>query len=478
MLAIAMTITLSGISVFAADHSITITQDENVTGTLGAETYNLYKIFDVTKTGDVEDPVTTDDTLGPGTAKGFAYTISTSNPWFAVLGTVSGGAWTPASGQTWVTLQKAAGSTDVYNVTWAGDNTKAAAIEFADWLKANKGSIAADKTATSSGGVATVTVDDGYWLVDSTLGTNLVLATTDINIHTKNQYPATEKSVAKTNYSVGDLVDYTITVNLPASVDYTKPVIVHDTMDDVLGLKTDSVSAKVGEDDFTSHVTLIPSNSFPADHDNTSHAAATGKVLYDFAIDISSLAPPAGQEPVEKTVTISYKAELLSTALADTEYVNKEFVEYSEYKTPVADAKIKTFDFQLKKTFDGKTKADLAATFELSDSAGHTIEFIKDTTGYVKKDSDDTGAIVTLTVNGESQQINLHWDEAREIWTESAAFDLPAPTHSDETVHVEASISNPSMLGLEYENPILNSATKDIVVEHEYWPVNAHLEVP
>jgi len=92
--------------------------------------------------------------------------------------------------------------------------------------------------------------------------------------------------------------------------------------------------------------------------------------------------------------------------------------------------------------------------------------------------SSDGHPTLTLTVNGESQQIDLHWDETRELWTESVSFDLPAPTHSDETVHVEASISNPSMLGLEYENPILNSATKDIVVEHEYWPVNPHLEIP
>ena len=96
----------------------------------------------------------------------------------------------------------------------------------------------------------------------------------------------------------------------------------------------------------------------------------------------------------------------------------------------------------------------------------------------VQPNSSDGHPTLTLTVNGESQQIDLHWDDARDLWVESVSFDLPAPTHSDETVHVEASISDPSMLGLEYENPILNPAVKDIVVEHEYWPVNARLEMP
>lgn len=403
---LSMTIAMSA-TVFAADdHTITINQN-NTDGTAGAESYNLYKIFDVTKTSDASQHVTTEG--GPGEDSGFSYTISTSNPWFSVLGSVSGGAWTPATGQNWVTLTKSAGSSTLYNVTWdPNKNSETDAKEFADFLRTNKGSIAADKTATSDGDKATVQVSDGYWLIDSTLGTNLILATTNINIDTKNTYPTTEKTVAATNYNVGDMVDYTITVNLPATVDYTKPVIVHDTMDGVLALDASSVHAKVATDnDFDSHVTLVQSSSFDADHDNASHAAASGKVLYDFVLDINSLAPAAGETATAKTVTITYKAELTSAALADTEYVNEEFVEYSKYKTPESKAKIKTFDFDLKKTFEGQVKADLVATFELADSDGNTIQFINDNNRYVKKDSDDTGASATLTVHGDAVGINV-----------------------------------------------------------------------
>ncbi len=390
--------------------TITINQN-NSEGTAGAETYNLYKIFDVTKTEAQADYQTTSG--GAGTEEGFSYTISTSNPWFAVLGSVSEGTWSAATGQTWVTLSPSAGDSTKYNVTYTGANTEAGAKAFAEWLYSKKGTIAADTTITSSSGTATTSTEvaDGYWLIDSSLGTNLILATSDVVINTKNQYPSTEKTVAKTNYNVGDLVDYTITVELPATTDWTKPVIVHDTMDNVLALQASSVHAMVTEaNDFDSHVTLVQSSAFAATHDNTAHAAATGKVLFDFNLDISSLAPAAGTAPTAKTVTITYQAELLSTAAADTDLVNKEFVEYSKYKTPEDDAKIKTFDFQLKKTFGGATASDLQATFILvTDSSDETtaINFITDSTGYVKKDSDDTGASTTLTVTGDATGINV-----------------------------------------------------------------------
>lgn len=396
---------------FAA--TITVTQN-NSEGTAGAETYNLYKIFDVTKTADQASYETT--TGGAGTETGFSYTISTSNPWFNVLGTASGDTWTAATGQSWVTLTKSAANPAVYNVTYDSEkNTEAEAKKFADWLYKNKGSIAANTTITSSSGSATTTtaVDDGYWLIDSSLGTNLILATSNVDIQTKNQYPTTEKTVAKTNYNVGDFVEYTIKVNLPATVDYTKPVIVHDTMDNVLSLVTATTganawSAKVGETNFTSNVTL--STGKTNNHDGSTHAIGASQVGYDFTLDISSLAPAANETATAKVVEITYYAELTSAAAADTGYVNKEFVEYSEYTTPEDDTEIKTFDFDLKKTFDGKVNANLEATFILTTNATDettAIQFIKDNTGYVKVDSDDTGGNTTLTVKGDANGIKV-----------------------------------------------------------------------
>jgi fimbrial isopeptide formation D2 family protein/LPXTG-motif cell wall-anchored protein len=406
-----------GIMAFAdgeTTHTITITQPTPSDGTAGAETYEAYRIFTVKKTDSVTEPVTS--TPGPGTATGFSYSIATTDKWFSVLGSVNEttGAWTAANGQTWVTLTKANDGT--YNVTWAGANTAAAANDFAKWLLANKGSITYDYQFSSDGATAEQEVIDGYYMITSTLGTNLVAATTDITINTKNEYITDNKTVETSHYNVGDHVAYTITVNLPASIDYTKPVIVHDTMDDVLKYDTDSLHAKVTEaNDFDSHITYVASSAFDDDHDDEGHATAEGKVLYDFVLDISSLAPASGAEPAAKTITITYTAELLSTALADTGYVNKEFVEYSKYKTTPNDTIVKTYDFDLEKTFTGSTDTTLEATFNLYPSVttpaaeeGGTATTSKDSTPislveetkyekYVKADSDDATTTTTIT---------------------------------------------------------------------------------
>ena len=283
------------------------------------------------------------------------------------------------------TLTQSAGDSTVYNVTLKdGKNTAEAAKEIATYLEqhiptsveCNPSATGYDATAaaaattkkytfTSNGSTATVSTDDGYYMITSTLGTNLVAATSNITINTKNEYITDTKTVAKTNYNVGDHVPYTITVNLPASIDYTKPVIVHDTMDNVLALIDSTVAAKIGSDTF-SGITLVKSDAFDTSHDGESHAAATGKTLFDFVLDISSLAPATGTEPTAKTITITYEAELLSTAAADTGYVNKEFVEYSKYKTTPNDVTVETYDFDLEKTFTGAASTDnLVATFNL-----------------------------------------------------------------------------------------------------------------
>ena len=346
--------------------SVTITQNPPTGYTAGAETYALYKIFDVTKLSTVTEPVTTDDTIeaqsgtGYTAPTGFAYTISTSSPWYDVL--------TTCSGQNWVTLTVFPGDSTKYMVTWKSgvDANETQAKAFASWLLANKGTIAADKTITSSSGTATTTdIVNGYYLITSTLGTNLVLATTNINITTKNEYIEDDKTVEESNYSVGDHVPYTIEVTLPASVDYSKTVTVHDTMDNVLSLDTDSVEAVVGTAAF-SGITLVVSDDYTSDHNDESHPAVDGKVRFDFVLDISSLAPAAGEDPVEQTITITYTAELLDEALSDTGFINKEFVEYSQYTTVPKEVTVKTFDFDLDKVFVGaENDKTLKAKFEL-----------------------------------------------------------------------------------------------------------------
>lgn len=396
VLALAMILAVTA----ASAATITVTQNPGDAGTAGNETYNAYKIFDMTST---EEFTQTDSNLGAGTKKGFAYTMPADSAWMsAVEGT---GAFT---------LTLSADRT-VYNVTLRdGFNTEAKAKEIAAYLMGHIPSSVSPVTFHSN--ETPVTVDDGYYIITSSLGTNLIAATANVNLTTKNSYITDKKEVAKTNWNVGDHVPYTITVNIPASTDYTKPVIVHDTMDDVLALIDTTVAATLGGSAF-SGITLVKSDAFGTDHE-TSHAAATGKVLFDFVLDITSLAPATGTDPVDKSIIITYEAELTSAAAADQGFVNEEFTSYSEYKTKPNDVEVKTYDFDLKKTFAGDPAKELQATFKLYPTVGsakgtEAIKFIdggtvtgKDIT-YVKADSNDTGSSDIIIAKTDSTGKNL-----------------------------------------------------------------------
>ena len=379
-LMIALVMVMVVVSASAATIKISQNADPDE-GVAGNETYKAYKIFDVTTT---EAFTQTDENLGEGEKTGFSYTMPADSPWkSAVEGT---GAFT---------LTLSADGTK-YNVTLnEGYNTEAKAKEIAASLMDNIPSGVTPITFTTED--EAVTVDDGYYIITSSLGTNLIAATATVDLTTKNSYITDKKEVSKTDWNVGDNVEYTITVNIPASVDYAKPIVVHDTLDEVLKFNND-VEATIGDNAF--------------DGVTTSTATEDG-CTFEVTLDISSLAPTAGAEPEAKTVVLKYTAELTSAAAADTEYANTEFSTYSAYQTIPHDAKIKTYDFDLTKTFDPESEEALEATFKLypavdgekgSDAiqliSGGTIDG-KDIT-YVKADTDDTGtADIISAKNGK-----------------------------------------------------------------------------
>ena len=379
MLALVMVLAV----VCASAATIKVSQNVNADdGTAGNETYKAYKIFDVTTTSEFTQ---NDENLGEGKETGFSYTMPADSPWLTAV---------QATGAFTLTMS-ADGS--VYNVALADEsyNTETKAKEIAAALMANiPTGVTPIEFSTEN---EAVNVDDGYYIITSSLGTNLIAATATVDLTTKNEYPTDEKEVSKTDWNVGDDVEYTITVNIPASVDFTKPIVVHDTLDSVLKFN-DDVSATIGDDTFAGART----NSEPSD-----------ECTFEVTLDISSLAPAEGAAPEAHTIVLKYTAELTSEAAADTEYVNKEFITYSAYETKPNEVKVKTFDFDLTKTFDPESEKELEATFKLYPTEGESkgtaaIQLIaggdiagKDIT-YVKADTDDTEKADIITAkNGK-----------------------------------------------------------------------------
>lgn len=366
LMAVAM---LSALCVSASAATITVAKpaDDATTGqTFGHENYDAYKIFDAVKaSGTIVKTTTTytaenvSDAASPQTAEGaIAYQISTTSDWFAVLFDPSTA--TPVTGQKWVTAT-ATGNPTVYQIhnTTADFTTQSDAIAFADWLLANKGPISADYSALAEGAT---TVADGYYLITSSRGTNLGLATSDIpmNIVEKNVFPTIDKTVdpADEVAQIGQPVTYTVTVTVPSTA--KQAITVEDTMS--AGLS------------FVSLVSVQNNDSTPANvtYTSTPNIIDAANVTRSFTIVFDAETVKSQQG---KNIVITYSAKLNKDAVVSaantTGNKNTVVLSYdSYYQTKAVD--VNTVAVSLLK-YDGAdvSKASLAgAQFELHDSNG------------------------------------------------------------------------------------------------------------
>lgn len=395
-------------SVFAA--SITITHDEDTYDAntdSAARVYQAYKIFDA-----VYDELAGENTQDDKDAFSYdpddaavAYTMATDSPWVDVM---------TDDEQTWFDVKLSADGS-VYVVT-AKDSyaTSADAKDFAEYLQENMPDDAASTEVTVDGAAAEV--DPGYYLIvakDTKDGvTRLALVTTDVEMVEKNTYITVGKTTARTSYSVGDLIEYTVTVNIPDDTALTQtddngdyvaghgPIILHDILDSRLTFQGEMKTASIGDDEYE---LVWTEDTAAANHTTNQDDGCTFELII-----------PVTEDLLGETVTFTYEAEVNSTAATDTGLVNELGGEINGYKTVPDEPEVYTFDFDFVKKFDG-SEEELTATFELrtdADDEDTAISFIKDTDGnYIKADSDDEDAETTITMtNGE--QLNFLGFEA------------------------------------------------------------------
>ncbi len=302
---------------------------------------------------------------------------------------------------------------DLFNVTKSGDgsrwniviNKKADDSEYTDTdgaaiaaalntVAIKEAAIAHNTFVQSNGSAKAENLEKGYYLVTSTLGKELVLQTlNDVTIETKNDYPTLGKTASKTNMEVGDIVTYTVTVNIPTTTKVGETFTVHDTIDAHLALlnASDKIAASAADYAITAVI-----------GDTTTAVTLTDGTLKSGETFAKSFT--ATQAMITAgSVVFTYKAELLSTAADDTGYVNKAYVNTPAYESLPVDVPVYTFEFDLDKEFTGATDAeasDFEATFKLVDSAGNQITFVKSGNKYEFADSDDQTTEDVLTVTG------------------------------------------------------------------------------
>lgn len=196
---LALTIILA-LALAAPAFAATIT----VSNSVKDETYNVYKIFDVTKAMSEDEAV------------GYAYTINSSNAWYE---TVSAYASEEGNGLT-LTPTPTAG---VYNVSVNTETFDAA--KFAATLSAAKDGKPITASGTGTGSALNIdVVDAGYYFVDTSLGSLCSLLTSDetVEIVEKNSIPSLQKYVKEDSTSAwgedatadyGQSVEFKLTVN-------------------------------------------------------------------------------------------------------------------------------------------------------------------------------------------------------------------------------------------------------------------------
>jgi len=268
VLALAMVLLCVGVAM--ADVNITVHRDTTYDGETSeaGRAYTWYKVFSAVHgsdyTGTTGGGYDSDGTPGAVTGDtthpvSYIATQAVANK----LGTWSESTdpkWTKKEGNLWFNLSLIVG-TNNYNVTWTGATDTDTAQAAAKWLL-DHNVYESSGTLSFANGDWTATVDEGYYILQSDSGNNLVAATTNMTINEKNSYPPLDKTQgdeddAEQNYTkrdvaVGDVLTYNVTVTIPASAAVGDEIVVYDrpsqglTYDDNLTIKVDGNDPATG----------------------------------------------------------------------------------------------------------------------------------------------------------------------------------------------------------------------------------------
>lgn len=222
-------------------------------------------------------------------------------------------------------------------------------------------------------GKPTAELEDGYYLVESSLGTALVLETAGakdgtLEITEKNEYPSDTKVVKAPSVMTDDSATYYVTVVVPTTVDPEKKIIVHDKLD--AGLSFDkNVKVHVAERTEAADPRTLKDDAF-TDLETAKIEVKTGNAIDDscsFHIDIDP------STYVGKKLVFKYIAKLSDSAVTKTKYNNIEYITYNDkegtavYTSQQKTVPVVTYGFDLNKVFKNSvdTETDLKATFKL-----------------------------------------------------------------------------------------------------------------
>lgn len=354
MLAAIMMMAMS-VTAFAAGttHSLTV----NVKGgqNLKGQTINLYKLFDVTESGE-------------GQNKNYAYTVNTQYKatLASVLG-ISADSKDEAFAEA-VTQLGADNSTGVQK--FANDFTAKA-------LTNNLSATATSNKITESEISYDFTeLDAGYYLVYVTGGKEIQssLVTVDETTNTvnlKTEAPSITKTANKETAEIGQVVTYTVTGAIPDTTGYDQyQYIIHDELSAGLDFVNDANGTALGTGATTVKVTVAFKDATDA---STAPAEATLDSTNNkkMSLDLSAWVK-ANQTNKGKEFTVTYYAKVNKDAVVTNN--NKASLEYGNNPndtttTTPSEAKTNTYPLDIKKINKNTSGLLAGAKFSLYTSA-------------------------------------------------------------------------------------------------------------
>ena len=392
----------AALSLTAMGASITIKQDKTYDENMatGTAKYTYYKVFDASYSKNrLENTQGAKDTFTqtPEDAP-VAYSLDKDDPWVTALATFneSDKTYTPVAGQKWFELKLAGDGTTVIVKATKDMKDAESAKAAAAWLLENKpDGINGTEISASNGQAATGEIADGYYLIESNVGGNLVLATTDLVIVEKNAYPGVKKTASDADLSaqIGKPVQFTLTVDVPAGSN--QQIVLTDTMSDGLSfVRIDSVQAdgkdvaytldpkEPGEDDKTFTVTFKKDTvtALVADKE-----AKKIEIIYTARVNKAAVVGTASnaEDGNENEIVLKYGNEFVSVP-------DKVYIDTQSFKL-------------LKYDSEDETKTPIkGAVFELR-LEGTALELVKEKdTVYRIADEDEDEEVVTeiITVDG------------------------------------------------------------------------------
>ena len=375
VLVAAIMIVATMVPAWAGTDEITIGRSAN------GSVYNAYKIFDLTYSST--DPAS------------YAYTISSSNPFFSTVQTFA------SNGANGITLTRIGTGTNAttYNVRFdetkftgaaAGGSPTAANGKAGELAAALRTYALSNDVSSVLAGTVTATSDDqaslkitgldhGYYFVSTTTGSVFALDSTtpNVTINDKNERPTIDKTVAEgsaygdtNDGEIGSTVNYRTIINAKVGA---KGYVYHDLMDDGLTYGND-VKVYIENSSYSSSdkVTINDTTYQPVASASTSWTAATGQELtnpctFEVTFNDTWLSTNI---TADKKLLITYTATIDSDAVVGEPELNTAKLKYGENSFTQEDiTKTYTWGINIYKYKDGDTTKPLeGATFKILNS--------------------------------------------------------------------------------------------------------------